>query len=299
MTQYFGGIEAGGTKFICGIGKSDGRIIHQTSIPTSKPKDTIPLAIDFFIKHSKNVKLVALTLGCFGPLDMRKGSPEYGYIKQTNKREWINYPILEEITKKLKIPTFIETDVNIAAVGEHLWGNGKGINNLLYLTVGTGVGGSLLIHGKPIPTFNHLEMGHIPVNLSSDSKISKNVCHFHNTCLEGYASGYSLKKRWQVDTLEDLPIDHPLWEEESELLGKAVISYMYCFSPQKIILGGGVNKKEGILNKVIEKVIFYNNNYTILPEKMDEYIVNPSLGDKSALLGAISLAKEFMENEKK
>tara|TARA_Y100001970_G_C14108023_1_gene789282 strand:+ start:205 stop:1101 length:897 start_codon:yes stop_codon:yes gene_type:complete len=298
MTQYFGGVEAGGTKFICGIGKDDGNIIHNTSIPTGKPKDTIPLIIDFFLKHSKDLNLAGLTLGCFGPLDMRKGSPEYGHIKQTNKKEWINYPILEEVSKKLKIPTFIETDVNIAAVGEYLWGSGKGINNLLYLTVGTGIGGSLLIYGKPIPTFNHLEMGHISITPSNTAKNSKGACHFHDECLEGYASGHSLKTRWKLDSLTDLPDGHPLWEEESELLGKAILNYMYCFSPQKIILGGGVIEKEGLIKNIIKKVVLYNNNYILFPEKMDEFIVKASLNGKSALLGAISLAKESIKNEK-
>ena len=298
MTQYFGGIEAGGTKFICGIGKGDGNILHHASFPTSKPEVTIPLITDFFLNHSKDIEIEAITLGCFGPLDMRKDSPEYGHIKQTNKKEWINYPILKEVSQKLKLPIFLETDVNIAAMGEYLWGKGKGINNLLYLTVGTGIGGGLLINGKPIPTFNHLEMGHISVALSDKSNNLKNVCGFHDTCLEGYASGPSLKKRWKINSLNDLSIDHELWEEESDLLGKSILSYMYCFSPQKIIIGGGVFNKEGLIKKVIEKIIFYNKNYTLLPEKIDEYIIKTSLNGNSALLGAISLAKEYVKNEK-
>ena len=299
MSQYFGGIEAGGTKFVCGIGKGDGKITNQISIPTGKPETTIPLVTDFFLKKSKDLNLLAITLGCFGPIDMRKDSPEYGQIKETNKREWVNYPILKEISNRLNLPVFLETDVNIAVIGEYLWGSGKGINNLLYLTVGTGIGGGILINGKSIPTFNHQEMGHISIPLSDESKNLKNICHFHEKCLEGYASGYSLKNRWKVDSLKNLPINHEIWEEESELLGKAILSYIYCFSPQKIILGGGVINKEGIINKVIEKVIKYNNNYTQLPEKMDEFIVKESLNGNSALLGAISLAKELKENDKK
>lgn len=279
MKEYFGGIEAGGTKFICAIGYGEGDIKEEKIIPTKTPSETLPEVCDFF----KSYDLSGITLGSFGPFDKREGSPTYGHILQTNKSEWINCPILETLQKNLHLPIYLETDVTTAAIGEYYWGAGKNCNNLLYLTVGTGIGGSLLINGSPLPCFNHSEMGHISVFGTSPG-----VCHFHENCLEGYASGQALQKRWEVNSLKEIGDNHPLWEETTTFLAKGILNFVYMLSPQKIILGGGVMKRKFLFPQIIDKMISLNKAYSPLPK---DFVINPTLDDRSGVIGAMKWAK--------
>ena len=279
MTEYFGGIEAGGTKFICAIGQGQGDIKEEKVIPTKTPEETLPEVCDFF----KPYKLSGITLGSFGPFDKREGSPTYGHILQTNKTEWINCPIVETLSQNLKTPIYLETDVTTSAIGEYYWGAGKGCNNFIYLTVGTGIGGCLMVNGAPLPCFNHSEMGHISIS----GEKSPGACNFHDHCLEGYASGQALQKRWKINSLKEIDDNHPLWEETATFLAKGILNLVYMFSPQKVILGGGVMKREFLFPQIIDKVLSSNGSYTVLPKNM---VVKPGLNDQSGVIGAMKWA---------
>ncbi|KPJ68048.1 MAG: fructokinase [Coxiella sp. DG_40] len=292
--QLFGAIEAGGTKFICAIGDSKGHIYDRIRIPTNKPQETIAKVIDFLKKtHQKN-PLAAIGISSFGPIDLNLKSPAYGYITTTSKPGWANFNMIGSIKEKFELPIGFDTDVNGAAIGEARWGNGQGLDNIIYWTVGTGIGAGGVLAGKTMHGLIHPEMGHIFVPHDKEVDPFKGVCPFHGDCLEGLANGPALMKRWGVKSAKDLPDNHPAWDLEATYLGYAMANCIVTISPQKIIIGGGVMKKSGLLSKVQQKTVKFLNGYikheSIL-ENIENYIVSPGLEENSGVCGAIALAE--------
>ncbi len=189
--MLIGAIEAGGTKFVLGIGNKNGEIIEQVSIPTESPEITMTKVVEFF--KGKNIK--AIGLGSFGPIDPNPTSKTYGYITSTPKIKWVNYNIVGELKKHFDIPIGFDTDVNGAALGELLWGRAKGLKSSLYITVGTGIGAGAVVEGNMVHGLLHPEMGHIMVKRHKDDRY-KGICPYHKDCLEGLASGPAIEARW-------------------------------------------------------------------------------------------------------
>lgn len=178
-----GAIEAGGTKFVCGIADENGNIFERASFPTETPEITLKKVYDFF----KDKGVEAIGVGSFGPIDPNPNSDTYGYITKTPKKYWSDFNLIGELQKNLNIPMAFDTDVNGAALGEATWGAAKGLKNCLYLTIGTGIGGGALVSGKLIHGMLHPEMGHIFVRRHpEDTYVGK--CPFHNDCFEGLAA---------------------------------------------------------------------------------------------------------------
>src|SRR3954469_16606693 len=134
----FGGIEAGGTKFVCAVGTGPQDIRATTRFPTTTPAETISRAIDFFRQQSESV--VAIGIGAFGPVDLHPASPTYGYITSTPKPGWQQTDLRGAIQQALSLPVTFDTDVNAAAIGEQRWGAAQDVESVLYITVGTGIG---------------------------------------------------------------------------------------------------------------------------------------------------------------
>lgn len=281
----FGAIEAGGTKFVCAVGNEDGQMLERIQIPTEIPEKTIPMVIEFF----KNYKVRALGIGSFGPLDLNEKSDTYGYITSTPKPGWGNFPFVETMKKALNVPVAFDTDVNAAVWGEFLFGAGKGFN-CLYITVGTGIGAGAVIGGKRLHGLSHPEMGHIFLRRHPKDKF-EGFCPYHKDCLEGLASGPSIKKRWGIKG-EDLLEDHPAWELEIHYLAQALLQYILILSPEKIIMGGGVMKQSHLFPSIHSEVKRLSKGFLTLPPS-EIYIVAPGLGDDSGILGALMLAKEI------
>jgi len=296
MRNLFGGIEAGGTKFKCVVADEKARIILEKTIPTTKPERTIQNVIFFFQKDLRDYlpEIKAIGIGSFGPLDLNPTSPNFGSITATTKPGWSHYPIKKTIEKAFKIPTAIDTDVNAAALGEKTWGAGRKIEDLLYITIGTGIGGGAVVNGRPIHGLIHPEMGHfrIPHDISEDP--FPGCCPFHGDCFEGLASGPALAKRWGI-LGEDLPEVHAAWALEANYIALALASYICILSPQRIVLGGGVMRRKqlfGFIYSDLQKIL---NGYILSPaiiEKPQEYIVPPMLGERSGSLGAVALAMQ-------
>ena len=141
----FGALEAGGTKMVCAVGSEDGKILERISLPTRTPENTMPEMLAFF--QGKN--LAAIGIGCFGPVDLDRGSPTYGSILSTPKLSWRNFPIVQRFEQALGIPVGFDTDVNAAALGEAVWGCTRDVSTSVYITVGTGVGMGVIINGRP------------------------------------------------------------------------------------------------------------------------------------------------------
>ncbi|MEL3970818.1 ROK family protein [Rossellomorea oryzaecorticis] len=286
--MIIGAIEAGGTKFVCGIGNEDGVITERVSIPTTTPEETLAEVAAFF----KDKQVDALGVGSFGPVDLDESSSTYGFITSTPKPHWNNFDLVGELKKHFDVPIGFDTDVNAAALGESLWGAAKGLDSCLYMTVGTGIGVGALVEGKLIHGLTHPEMGHIMVRRHEEDSFDGR-CPFHGDCLEGLAAGPAIEDRWGKKGQE--LVDSPkVWELEAYYLAQAIANYVLILSPKKVIVGGGVMKQAQLYPLVREKVKEILGGYVQseqILEKMDEYIVPPGLGDNAGLAGAIGLVK--------
>ena len=291
----YAGIEAGGTKFNCIIAGDPDNIVAETRIPTTTPDETLAQVIKFFEDKSQaeKVSLKSLGIGSFGPLDLNKHSPNYGCITSTPKSAWRNVNIVKELGEKLHLPVELDTDVNTAALGELLWGAGQGKQSILYLTIGTGIGGGAVVAGKPLHGLLHPEMGHIYLAQNSIADDFNGICPYHSHCFEGLASGPALKAHWGKDAFL-LEAEHPAWDQEAFYIAQALSTYIAVLSPEIIILGGGVMQQSQLFPMIRSKVLELLNGYlqskSIL-EDIDHYIVPPGLGSRSGVLGAIALAR--------
>lgn len=294
----YGGIEGGGTKFICAIGSGPNNIHAEIRIPTTIPNETLKNCIDFFKEQEKNFgKLDALGIANFGPLDVRLDSPTYGQVLPTPKPNWTGADLLGMLRNAFDIPIGFDNDVNATALAEHLWGAGQELATFFYLTVGTGIGGGVFAEGKLLHGLLHPEMGHIPLPHDREQDPFEGNCPFHGDCFEGLASGPAMEKRWG-QRAETLPDDHPAWKLETQYLSQALASFIYTISPQRIIIGGGVGSNVNLIKMVRKQVQSLINGYIpskAILEEIDSYIVPPALGSKAGVLGAIALAKHTYE----
>ncbi|MDO9368151.1 MAG: ROK family protein [Sphingopyxis sp.] len=277
-------IEAGGTKFIVGIGDRSRRIYARARIDTTVPDQTIPAAIAWL--HDQSDEYAAVGIACFGPLDLDPASPTWGHITRTTKPHWSNADIAGPFGAALNCPVAIDSDVNGAALAEWMWGAGRGTNASLYLTVGTGVGGGAVVGGKLIHGVSHPEMGHIRMPRHPADTDFAGHCPFHGDCLEGLAAGPSIIARWGA-SLSDLPSDHIGHHIISWYLAQATATFQAILEPARIVLGGGVMGTPGLIERVRTEAIAASNGYfTGDPETV---IVSPVLGDDVGLLGALAL----------
>jgi len=291
----FGGIEAGGSKFTCAVGNANGKIEHRIHIPTTTPNETMLQVIKFFQAINLNTSLAAIGVATFGPVDLDRKSPQYGYITTPPKPGWKHYNMVGTIREVFNIPIGFNTDVNGAAIGEYRWGAAKGLDTFIYVTVGTGIGAGGMVAGNLMSGLVHPEMGHmfIPQDLTKDNFAG--ICPFHGNCLEGLASGPAMQKRWNIKNLNDLSPKHPGWDLETHYLALAFVNCITILSPQKIILGGGVIKNKHIYPKIREQVQKLLNGYikhAKIIVDIDKYIVEPGLGEHSGIRGALALAEQ-------
>ncbi|OPA76832.1 fructokinase [Paenibacillus selenitireducens] len=289
--ELLGGIEAGGTKFVCGIGTKDGEVIDRTSFPTTNPEETLRQVFDYFQDKS----ITALGVGSFGPVDLQQDSATYGYVTSTPKPGWGNYPLLTALKEQIKVPMGFDTDVNGAALGEATWGAAKGLKNCMYITVGTGIGAGVLVNGELVHGLTHPEAGHILVRRHPEDTYAGR-CPYHHDCLEGMAAGPGIEERWGVKGYE-LPSDHIAWEMEAHYLAQALVNYVLTVSPERIILGGGVMKQPQLFPLIRQKLVELLNGYVphqAILQGIDQYVVPPALGDNAGLCGTLALASRAL-----
>lgn len=280
----FGAIEAGGTKMICAILNKDAKIIKAITIPTTTPEETKKKILSFFSSH----KILSLGIGTFGPVDLHKNSENYGTILNTPKLAWKNFSYIKELSS-LNVPMSIETDVNASCLGEVIYGSSKGLENVVYITIGTGIGIGIITEGKLLHGMMHPEGGHIIISKMENDNM-ESICPYHKNCFEGLANGPALKKRYGKEG-DELKNDNNVWELESEYISQALYNIILILQPQRIILGGGVMHQEQLFPLIRQKVKIKLNNYlqTKELENMDEYIVPCSLNDKQGILGSFKI----------
>lgn len=292
MTPLYGGIEAGGTKFVCAVASGPGDVRAEVRFPTTTPAETLGRAIAFFQEQAASAPLAAIGIAAFGPVDPNPASPTFGFITTTPKPGWANTDFAGAVRRALAVPVGFDTDVNGAALGEHRWGAAQGLDTFIYLTIGTGVGGGGMVSGRLMHGLIHPEMGHIRIPRPRDDAFP-GICPYHGDCFEGLACGPALKARWGRPA-ETLPPDHPAWEMEAQTIALALCNYICTLSPQRIIIGGGVMAQEQMFPLVRRKVqtllAGYVQSPAILGDGIDSYIVPPGLGNMAGVLGAIALA---------
>lgn len=295
--KLVGGVEGGGTKFICGIGTENGEILAETQIPTTTPDETLGQAITFFQTQSDAVgPLDAIGIASFGPLGLNKTAKTFGRILTTPKPGWSDVDLIGPFRSGLRVPIALDTDVNGAALGEWRWGAGQGLTDFIYLTIGTGIGGGGLINGALMHGLLHPEMGHIALPRLPEPDDFVGICPFHGDCFEGLASGVAMEARWGAKP-ESLPPKHLAWELEADYIALALRTYICTLAPQRIIIGGGVAQQPQLLPLVREKTLAALNGYIQSPvilENIDTYIVSPALGHRAGLLGAFALAQSVI-----
>ena len=282
----YGAIEAGGTKMVLAVADEQLNILCRMTIPTESPEKTVPAMISFFQEN----KVDALGIGSFGPLDLNPESPGYGGITKTPKLSWQDYPLMQVFQEELNIPCTIDTDVNAAALCEAVMGNGKGLKNCVYVTVGTGIGGGVYCEGKLVHGLMHPEVGHMLLRAHSDDPYPDGFCPYHKGCLEGAASGPAIEKRWGKSARE-LPPDHPAWALEAHYLAQMCMNLMMTVSPEKIILGGGVMGQSHLFPMIRKELMTLLNGYIPCMQDAEELIVPPACYPDSGLIGSLLLAK--------
>ncbi|GGB48739.1 ROK family protein [Virgibacillus dakarensis] len=287
--MLIGAIEAGGTKFVCAVGDESGDIIAKTSFPTKDPEETFKDVNNFFREY----KVEAIGIGCFGPVDLDKKSDTYGTILNTPKTKWIQYDVLGKLKKDLKVPVYIDTDVNAAALAEYKYGAGRDVNSCMYITVGTGIGAGYVQDGNTYVGKSHPEMGHVLIQ-QHENDAFPGGCPYHGNCLEGLASGPAIEKRYGKKG-HQLAADSHVWELEAYYLAQAIMNYFLILAPERIILGGGVMKQQQLYPLIRRKFLEMMNGYLTI-ENADTFIVAPELNDEQGVRGAMALVPVMLRN---
>ena len=294
MSQLFGAIEAGGTKFVCAVGTGPGDIRAESRFPTTTPAETMAQTVAFFRAQEKiHGPLAAIGISTFGPIDPHPHSPTFGNITTTPKLIWQYAPIVAMVREHFDVPIGFDTDVNGAALGEFRWGAAQGLDTFVYLTIGTGIGGGGMVNGKLMHGLMHPEMGHLYIPHDWERDPFPGVCPFHGDCWEGLANGPALEARWQQRG-ETFPPDHEAWLLEAHYIALGLVNIITILSPQRIILGGGVMGSPHIFPLIHREVRHQLKGYIQMAE-MDEkiagYIVPPGLGSQAGVLGSLAMAE--------
>jgi fructokinase len=284
MVQY-GGIEAGGTKFVCAVGTGPDDIRDRVRIPTTTPQETLSQVAAYFAERPVD----AVGIATFGPVETRPEHEDYGTITTTPKPGWAGADLVGSVRGVLDVPVNIDTDVNGAAVAEARWGAGAGHSSVLYVTVGTGLGGGAAIDGRPIKGLVHPEMGHVSVERRSGDSFA-GVCPYHGDCFEGMASGTSMRTRWDRPADELGSVFDEAFSIETHYLAAGFRQFVYTLAPDVIVMGGGVSHLPGIHAATNRKLIEMMAGYAIQPEHRDGFVMPPGLGDDSGIVGALALA---------
>lgn len=295
----FGAIEAGGTKFVCGVGNAQTGSLETAIIPTRDPDTTFADVEAFFRSAARHGQVQAIGLGSFGPLDLDSLSPSYGRVLRTPKPLWGQADLVGSVAKIAKVPIALDTDVNAAALAEAA-AIGTGTTALAYVTVGTGIGVGLVIDGKPVHGLGHPEAGHCWPRRHEAHAGFAGICPFHGDCYEGLASGAAIEAGWGM-TSSHFADDHPFWEVESFYLAQLCASLFLMVAPMHIILGGGVMKQERLFPLIRKKVLDLLAGYfggASDMAAMEQRITPPRCQEPSGLIGAYLLAERALEGRK-
>ena len=279
-------IEAGGTKFVLAVGPAPDRIIARRTIPTRDPATTLAEAAAWLAAQGP---LRALGIGSFGPVELDRSSPEWGFITATPKPGWADTDIARHLAAALGgVPVGFDTDVNAAALAEHAARGRSGGGSLAYLTIGTGIGGGLVVDGKPVHGIAHPELGHIFPRRHPDDRQFTGICPHHGDCLEGLACGPAIIARWGA-SLSELLADHVAHAVIADYLAQACHTLFAATALEEVVIGGGVAQTPGLIERIAARARELDAGY--LPGGIRHRIIAPRLGTDSGITGAMLLAE--------
>ncbi len=293
--RLYGAVEAGGTKFMVAVGNERGELLTQDRFPTTDPVSTLAAATRFLRQGAPGRgAFAAVGVASFGPVELDRRSDRYGRIGKTPKAGWSGTDMAGALAREFSCPIGFDTDVNAAALAEHRWGAARGAATLAYLTIGTGIGGGILVDGVPLHGLMHPEVGHIYPRRHALDLAFAGVCPFHGDCMEGLASGPAIVARTGA-LLQELDAAHPQWDIEADYLGQLCAQLVLTVSPQRIVMGGGVMSQARLLPSLRERTRHWLGGYIDRREvitDLDRYIVAPGLGDEAGIMGALALAMD-------
>lgn len=287
------GIELGGTKCIAALARG-ADIVDRRAFPTGDPATTIPALLACLAGWSAPAP-VALGLACFGPLGLDPSHDDFGKITTTPKPGWSGADVRGAFAKSFAGPIGFDTDVNGAALAEGRWGAARGADVHVYLTIGTGIGGGVVVGGKSVHGLLHPEIGHIRVRRDTGAKFA-GVCPYHGDCIEGLVSGPAIAARTGRPG-EDVADDDPVWREVADELAELIALLLLTLSPNRILIGGGLGIGRAFLLPMIRAAAADRlGGYLapVTPEALLEIVRPPALGVDAGPLGAAALALDAL-----
>ena len=294
------GVDAGGTSWKVVLTNTTGTILNRTSIPTTDPDSTIGALSQWVSQQqASDHEIEAIGLSCFGPIGRDPHAGSYGKSGTTTKPGWEGANPREQVQHQTKLPCVLDSDVNGALLAEAEWGAGRGLSDAAYITVGTGVGGAALSGGKLIGSPYHGEFGHVRVMREAhDIALFAGSCPYHGDCVEGLASATAIRSRWDMEPHE-LSDDHEAWNIVTSALGGLCVAITYLLAPQRIIIGGGLLKREALIGRIRSEFVKQTNGFGSRPEpeNVETYLTLPDLGDDAGALGGVFLAKQITKTK--
>ena len=287
----FAGVELGGTKCVCTLARSSDEVLDQARIPTTAPEETLAAIEQVLGAWQAEHGIAALGVASFGPIDLVRGSPTFGCITTTTKPDWQGADIAARLQRRLGVPLGFDTDVNGAALSELRWGAGRGLSDIAYITVGTGVGVGLIANGQPVHGFGHPEVGHLRV-VREPGDEWPGACCFHGDCAEGLASGSAIVARIAPRQVEDLQSDDPVWTLVASAIAQVCHALACTTASQRILIGGGVLDRQPHLLAKIEKAFVASMAGYLPMVEHEGYVRAPGLGAMAGPMGSIALAMD-------
>jgi fructokinase len=188
------------------------------------------------------------------------------------------------------VPVAIDTDVVGAARAEQRWGAARGMTDLAYITVGTGVGVGAIVGDKPLGGRGHAEMGHLRVpRLAGDQ--FPGVCSYHGDCVEGLASGPAIAARHGPGPVRDV---WPGWAPVEHALAMLVHNIVLSLQPERILIGGGVGGRPGLVESVRDRARASLGGFYTAEGLGEDFLLPAGLGTDAGPLGALALGLQAL-----
>ena len=283
------GVELGGTKAVAVLWH-DGVIVDELRVPTSRPEATLEGLLTGLGRWWDTRPFAALGVASFGPVTLDPLAADFGCIRTTPKPGWSGAEVVPRLARRFACPIGVDTDVNAAALAEHRWGLGRGADSLVYVTIGTGVGGGVLQGGRALHGRLHPELGHLLLRRQPGDAFP-GTCPFHGDCVEGLVSGPALVARFGVPP-DEVPADDPRWDVVVADLAEFVAVLVHSFAPNRILMGGGVGLgAPWVVERVPARLLtLLGGYYPELDERaLAAMITLPGLGEAAGPLGAIAV----------
>lgn len=293
MGRLIGAVELGGTKVLAAVATDPLAPLRKVRIPTREPEVTMAAVADFLAEAQNEFgPLQGIGIGAFGPIDIRPASSHWGRLGSTPKSGWEGANPISLLRGRLNCPLSLDTDVNAAALAEARGGAGRGVGSIVYITVGTGIGGGVIIDGRSVRGAMHPEIGHVRLDQHPDDDY-RSRCPFHGNCAEGLASGPAITDRFGKP-LDELEAGHPFHGIFADYLGQLCATLVLVLSPHRIVIGGGVMAGASLHGAVQDSMLTRLNGYSAPPAGEGAFIVPPGLGDEAGLVGAFVLAQDLL-----